>query len=116
MVEGPVQISRENGQRRIGIELNVAGRDIGGFVRDAQRRLKERVTLPGGYGTFRPVRADVIEDHVVDPEAFTVSGDAAAALSQMEAIRRLQPGLAGHLLSSAPLGETATFLADYYPY
>ena len=33
MVEGPVQISRENGQRRIGIEMNVAGRDIGGFVR-----------------------------------------------------------------------------------
>ena len=51
MVEGPVQISRENGQRRIGIELNVAGRDIGGFVRDAQRRLKERVTLPAGYYT-----------------------------------------------------------------
>ena len=32
MVEGPVQISRENGQRRIGIEMNVAGRDIGSFV------------------------------------------------------------------------------------
>jgi cobalt-zinc-cadmium resistance protein CzcA len=49
MVEGPVQISRENGQRRIGIEMNVAGRDIGGFVREAQRRLKERVALPPGY-------------------------------------------------------------------
>jgi cobalt-zinc-cadmium resistance protein CzcA len=51
MTEGPVQISRENGQRRIGIELNVAGRDIGGFVREAQRRLKERVALPSGYYT-----------------------------------------------------------------
>ena len=28
-VEGPTQISRENGQRRIGIEMNVVGRDIG---------------------------------------------------------------------------------------
>jgi heavy metal efflux system protein len=51
MTEGPVQISRENGQRRIGIELNVAGRDIGGFVQEAQRRLRERVGLPPGYYT-----------------------------------------------------------------
>ena len=51
MVEGPVQISRENGQRRIGIELNVAGRDIGGFVREAQGQIRERVTLPAGYYT-----------------------------------------------------------------
>jgi len=49
MVEGPVQISRENGQRRIGIEMNVAGRDIGGFVGDAQAELRRRVTLPPGY-------------------------------------------------------------------
>ena len=49
MVEGPVQISRENGQRRVGIEMNVSGRDIGGFVREAQRRLRERVPLPTGY-------------------------------------------------------------------
>jgi cobalt-zinc-cadmium resistance protein CzcA len=51
MVEGPVQISRENGQRRIGIELNVAGRDIGGFVQEAQARLRRRVSLPAGYYT-----------------------------------------------------------------
>jgi heavy metal efflux system protein len=49
MVEGPVQISRENGERRVGIELNVSGRDIGGFVEEAQRRLRERVRLPPGY-------------------------------------------------------------------
>jgi cobalt-zinc-cadmium resistance protein CzcA len=49
MVEGPVQISRENGQRRIGIEMNVAGRDIGSVVRDAQTELRRRVVLPPGY-------------------------------------------------------------------
>ncbi|MCX6550192.1 MAG: CusA/CzcA family heavy metal efflux RND transporter [Acidobacteria bacterium] len=49
MVEGPVQISRENGQRRIGVELNVAGRDIGSFVKEAQDRLRQRVALPSGY-------------------------------------------------------------------
>jgi cobalt-zinc-cadmium resistance protein CzcA len=47
--EGPVQISREDGLRRIGIEMNVQGRDIGGFVAEAKRRIKEKVTLPPGY-------------------------------------------------------------------
>ena len=35
--EGPAQISREDGLRRIGIELNIAGRDIGSFVTEAKR-------------------------------------------------------------------------------
>jgi len=48
-VEGPTQISREDGQRRIGIELNVVGRDIGSFVKEAQSRLAESVALPAGY-------------------------------------------------------------------
>jgi cobalt-zinc-cadmium resistance protein CzcA len=47
--EGPVQINREDGLRRIGIEMNVQGRDIGGFVAEAKRRIKEKVTLPPGY-------------------------------------------------------------------
>jgi heavy metal efflux system protein len=47
--EGPVQISREDGRRRIGVEMNVAGRDIGSFVAEAQARLKRGVSLPPGY-------------------------------------------------------------------
>ena len=47
--EGPVQICRENGQRRMAIECNVTGRDIGSFVQEAQRRIREQVTLPSGY-------------------------------------------------------------------
>jgi cobalt-zinc-cadmium resistance protein CzcA len=47
--EGPVQISRENAQRRMAIELNIHGRDIGSFVAEAQKQVKERVTLPAGY-------------------------------------------------------------------
>ena len=47
--EGPVQISRENGQRRIGIELNVRERDIGGYVREAKAEIGRRVKLPAGY-------------------------------------------------------------------
>jgi heavy metal efflux system protein len=49
MLEGPVQISRENGQRRIGLEMNVVGRDIGSFVGEAQRLIKSNVQLPTGY-------------------------------------------------------------------
>jgi cobalt-zinc-cadmium resistance protein CzcA len=48
MTEGPVQISREDGIRRVGIELNISGRDIGGFVAEAKQRIRERVHLPSG--------------------------------------------------------------------
>lgn len=47
--EGPAQISRENGSRRIVVECNVTGRDIGSFVAAAQKALDAGVTLPAGY-------------------------------------------------------------------
>jgi cobalt-zinc-cadmium resistance protein CzcA len=47
--EGPAQISREMGQRRIVIECNVAGRDLGGFVAEAQEKIDAAVKLPPGY-------------------------------------------------------------------
>ena len=47
--DGPAQISRENIHRRISVEANVRGRDLGSFVADVQRALDERVTLPTGY-------------------------------------------------------------------
>lgn len=49
MTEGPVQISREDGIRRIGIEMNISGRDIGSFVEEAKQKIKENVQLPAGY-------------------------------------------------------------------
>jgi cobalt-zinc-cadmium resistance protein CzcA len=47
--EGPAQISRENIHRKISIEANVRGRDLGSFIADVQRAVAERVTLPTGY-------------------------------------------------------------------
>ncbi len=47
--EGPAQISREMGQRRIVIECNVTGRDLGGFVAEAQSKIDTAVKLPPGY-------------------------------------------------------------------
>jgi cobalt-zinc-cadmium resistance protein CzcA len=49
LTEGPAQISREDGLRRIGIEMNVTGRDIGGFVEEAAGVIKQQVKLPAGY-------------------------------------------------------------------
>ena len=49
MIEGPVQISRQDGIRRIGIEMNISGRDIGSFVAEAKQKIQQRVKLPAGY-------------------------------------------------------------------
>jgi cobalt-zinc-cadmium resistance protein CzcA len=49
MVEGPVQISRQDGVRRIGIEMNITGRDIGSFVAEAKQKIRQNVKLPPGY-------------------------------------------------------------------
>jgi S-adenosylmethionine:tRNA ribosyltransferase-isomerase len=50
----------------------------------------ERVelTLHVGYGTFQPVKAVRIEEHVVDAERFTVSPETAAALTRAKRERR----------------------------
>jgi cobalt-zinc-cadmium resistance protein CzcA len=44
-----VQISRQDGIRRIGIEMNISGRDIGSFVAEAKQKIQEKVKLPPGY-------------------------------------------------------------------
>jgi len=46
--EGPNQVSRENGKRRIVVQANVRGRDIGSVVADAQARVARNVALPPG--------------------------------------------------------------------
>ncbi|HMM71677.1 MAG TPA: efflux RND transporter permease subunit, partial [Rhodocyclaceae bacterium] len=47
--DGPAQISRESGKRRIVIGINVANRDLGGFVDELQRKVGRQVRLPEGY-------------------------------------------------------------------
>jgi cobalt-zinc-cadmium resistance protein CzcA len=49
MEEGPAQVSREDGQRRIVVEANVTGRDIGSFVADAKAAIKRDVAIPPNY-------------------------------------------------------------------
>jgi heavy metal efflux system protein len=48
VTEGPNQISRENGKRRIVVQANIRGRDLGSFVADAQQQIAAQVPLPSG--------------------------------------------------------------------
>jgi cobalt-zinc-cadmium resistance protein CzcA len=57
LAQGPNQISRENGKRRVVVTANVRGRDLGSFVAEAQGRVQEAAVAPAGYwveygGTF----------------------------------------------------------------
>jgi cobalt-zinc-cadmium resistance protein CzcA len=48
-IEGPAQISRELGRRRVVVGINVSGRDLGGFVAELQQTIAREVEMPEGY-------------------------------------------------------------------
>jgi heavy metal efflux system protein len=48
VVDGPNQISRENGKRRVVVQANVRDRDVAGVVEDAQAAIDVQVKLPPG--------------------------------------------------------------------
>ena len=47
--QGPVQVTREDGKRRITVGLNVRGRDIKSVVEEIQQKLDKDLKLPAGY-------------------------------------------------------------------
>lgn len=49
VIQGPNQISRENGKRRAVVTANVRGRDLGSFVDEAQALVAKKVQVPAGY-------------------------------------------------------------------
>jgi cobalt-zinc-cadmium resistance protein CzcA len=49
VVTGPNQISREDGKRRVVVTCNVRDRDLGSFVDEAQKTVKNNMKLPAGY-------------------------------------------------------------------
>ncbi|TWT45859.1 Nickel and cobalt resistance protein CnrA [Phycisphaerae bacterium RAS1] len=49
VAEGANQISRENGKRRIVVQCNVRGRDLGSFVTEAQEKMQAVALPPGGW-------------------------------------------------------------------
>jgi cobalt-zinc-cadmium resistance protein CzcA len=74
LAPGPNQISRENGKRRVVVTANVRGRDLGGFVAEAQQRITASVKVPTGYwldygGTFEQLISATQRLQVVVPVA-----------------------------------------------
>ncbi|MEY4429128.1 MAG: cation efflux system protein CzcA, partial [Pseudomonadota bacterium] len=72
MAPGPNQVSRENGKRRVVVSANVTGRDLGGFVAQAQATLDAQVKVPPGYwtawgGTFEQLQSATQRLQVVVP-------------------------------------------------
>jgi S-adenosylmethionine:tRNA ribosyltransferase-isomerase len=55
---------------------------------EAQGIERAAVTLHVGYGTFKPVRVDDVEAHVVDPERYAIAPDVAARLNAARAAGR----------------------------
>lgn len=49
VVEGPNQITRENGKRRVVVTANVRNRDLGSFVEEAQKKISSSLQIPPGY-------------------------------------------------------------------
>ena len=75
VTDGPNQISRENGKRRMVVQANVRGRDIGSFVAEAQAATDAKVKLPAGYwlewgGQFKNLKEASDRLMVVVPACF----------------------------------------------
>ncbi|MES1945297.1 CzcA family heavy metal efflux pump [Salinisphaera sp. PC39] len=69
---GPKKISRAKASRRLFVQLNVRGRDMGGVVSELQTRVKEEVDLPAGYfveygGQFENQRRAMARLYIVVP-------------------------------------------------
>jgi len=70
-------ILRDNAQRRAALMINLGGRDIEGFVRDAEQRIKEQVKLPENYivefgGQFKNLQEARTRLAVVVPSALVL--------------------------------------------
>ncbi len=49
LIEGPTLIFRQESRRNITVRTNIRGRDQGGFVAEAQKRVAEKIKFPPGY-------------------------------------------------------------------
>ncbi|MBL8772231.1 MAG: CusA/CzcA family heavy metal efflux RND transporter [Phenylobacterium sp.] len=118
--EGLNQVSREDGKRRVVIQVNVRGRDIGSFVNEARTKV-EAVPLPtGSYltwgGQFENLKAATARLGIVVPICFVLIflvlflalGGFAPAASVFAAIPL---GLAGGVFALAATGITFSISA-----
>ncbi len=76
---GPKMIPREWSRRRISVQCNVRGRDLGSFIAEARRRIEEKVPLPPNYrvewgGQFENMRRAQGRLAIVVPIALVLIG------------------------------------------
>ncbi|EZP72130.1 Cation transporter [Sphingomonas paucimobilis] len=77
LTEGPNQISREDGKRRVVVQANVRGRDVAGVVADARAAIAAQVRLPAGQyldwgGQFENLRSASARLMLVVPGCFAL--------------------------------------------
>ena len=75
--QGLNEVSRDNGKRRIYVEANVVGRDLGSFVDDAAARIAQEVKLPSGSwiewgGQFQNLQAATKRLAIIVPACFVL--------------------------------------------
>lgn len=49
VVRGAEVINREDAKRRVAVQVSVRGRDLGGFVKEAQQKVDSQIKFPPGY-------------------------------------------------------------------
>ena len=107
--EGPNQVSRENGKRRVVVTANVRDRDIASVVGDAHAQIDAQVKLPAGYwmtwgGQFENLQAARQRLSIVVPACFLV-----IFLLLMSALGSARDALL--VFSAVPLALTGGVLA-----
>lgn len=121
LVDGPNQISRENGKRLITVTANVRERDLGSFVNELRTRIDSQVKLPPGYwldygGTFKQLVSATQRLEIVTPIAlvlilillYTAFGSLRDALVVFSGVPlALVGGVATLALRGIPLSITA---------
>ena len=121
LTEGPNQVSRENGKRRVVVTANVRGRDIASVVAEAQVGVEREVRPPSGYfitwgGQFESLEAARRRLLVVVPGCFfliflllyTALGSPRDALLVFSAVPlALTGGIATLWLRGMPLSVSA---------
>lgn len=75
--EGPNQVNRENGKRRVIVTANIRDRDLGSFVAEARRTIDADVAIPPGMwveygGTFEQLESASTRLAIVVPVALLV--------------------------------------------
>lgn len=107
--ETPARIQREEANRRVVVEANVRGRDLGSFVQQAQRVIREEVELPDGYwlgwsGRYEQLRSAATRTAILLPAVLL-----AIILMLRATFGRFKPGML--IFLNVPMATTGGIFA-----